>query len=75
MTESPGMSNVIQDLLDQEPFVSFVLVMNSGDRYEVHYPALTFVGKSLMTIARPRSNRHDVLRLTEISSLEVLESE
>ncbi|HEY1686552.1 MAG TPA: hypothetical protein VGG19_17445 [Tepidisphaeraceae bacterium] len=73
--KSLGMGRVIQEMLIKEPFVPFIIVMNSGDRYEVRYPGLVGTGKDLLTIARSKSQRHDVLRLTEISVVEVLDPE
>jgi len=67
------MKNELNELLAQSPFIPFDLVMNSGDRYEVRTASMAVIAKDLLHIFRPKSDRRDVLRLTEISSLEVLE--
>ena len=67
------MREEILDLLGRDPFVPFTLVMNRGDRYTVQFPGLAALGTSLMYIMRANSDRRDVLRLTEICSVEVLD--
>ena len=67
------MRSELTELLKREPFVPFVLVMNSGDRYEVEYPNLAVLGDTLFYVMRVRSDRQDILRLTEISSVEIAE--
>jgi hypothetical protein len=67
------MNQEIAELLAPLPFVQFVVVMNSGDRYTVVAPRLTVFTGSLLYIMRPHSDRQDILRLTEISALELLE--
>ncbi|HWE06354.1 MAG TPA: hypothetical protein VG274_06580 [Rhizomicrobium sp.] len=69
------MKKDLAELLALDPFLPFVLVMNSGDRYEVRNPDLAMLAESLLYIMKPRSDRRDILRLTEISSLEILGSE
>ena len=67
------MKNELHELMAQSPFIPFDVVMNSGDRYEVRMASMAVVTKDLLHIFRPKCDRRDVLRLTEISSLEVLE--
>jgi len=63
----------IQELLDREPFVPFKIVMASGQAYEVVAPHLVALQKSQLIVARPKSDRYDILRHNQISSTEVLE--
>jgi hypothetical protein len=67
------MRNELNELLKRDPFVPFTLVMNSGDRYGVDYPNLAVLGDTLFYVMRVRSDRQDILRLTEISSVEIAE--
>jgi hypothetical protein len=67
------MRTSIQELLDAEPFVPFVIVMNSGDRYEIRIAGMSFVERDVLTSYRFRSNRKDILRLAEITAVEVLD--
>ena len=57
-------------MLDAEPFASFYIVMNSGDRYHVRNPGLVSIGQTTVHVMRIPEDR-SILRLTEISSLEV----
>ena len=67
------MNEEIAELLARDPFVQFVVVMNSGDRYSVLVPGLVVFTGSLFYIMRPNSNRQDVLRVGDICALELLE--
>ena len=66
------MNEELDELLRRDPFVPFVVVMNSGDRYEIRVPELAVKMKDVMYIVRPKSDRRDVIRLNQISSLEIL---
>jgi hypothetical protein len=47
--------------------------MNSGDRYEIRIAGMSFVERDVLTSYRFRSNRKDILRLAEITAVEVLD--
>ncbi|HSI35803.1 MAG: hypothetical protein ACAI43_10080 [Phycisphaerae bacterium] len=68
------MKEEIQRLTSRDPLLPFVIVMNSGDRYPVTDADVVLLQESLLLIVRSRPARQDVLRLTEISSLEVSDS-
>ncbi len=72
MPEDIGIIEEIERLLDAEPFAPFVLVMVSGDRYEVTGPRQLAIGKSVLGLFPP-TQAHHILRLTQISSIDVIE--
>ena len=65
--------NEIVRMLDKEPFAPFTIVMASGDRYEAADPHAAAVGQAAIIVVPPHGPGHSVLRLNQISSLEVLE--
>jgi hypothetical protein len=69
-----GMKEEVTDLAGRDPFIPFAIVMNSGERYVVSDADVVVVREPLLHIVRSRPARQDVLRLTEISSLEVSDS-
>ncbi|HYE17385.1 MAG TPA: hypothetical protein VEA69_03015 [Tepidisphaeraceae bacterium] len=68
------MKEEVAELAGREPFIPFAIVMNSGERYPVTEADVVVVREPLLHIVRSRPARQDVLRLTEISSLEVSDS-
>ena len=67
------MLDEIKELLDRDPFVPFRIVLASGDAYEVSNPHLVAIGKTMIHVMRPRSNRYDILRQNQITAVEVME--
>ena len=70
----PGMKEENERLTRRDPFLPFVIVMNCGDRYPVADADVVLLHDSLLHVVRIRPARQDVLRWTEISSLEVSDS-
>jgi hypothetical protein len=64
------MKAVILELLRRSPFSQFVFLMNGGMRYTAIDAELTVVGKDIIWLFHSDSDRCDILRLTEISSVE-----
>ena len=60
------------ELLNSEPFVPFRIVLSSGEGYEVRNPNLVAMGESLMHIFLPKSDRYVTLRLSQITSTDLL---
>jgi hypothetical protein len=69
-----GMREELEKLTRRDPLIPFAIVMNSGDRYSVAEADVVLLQESLLHIVGSGPPRQDVLRLTEISSLEVSDS-
>lgn len=65
------MKDLLLDLLHRDPFVPFHIVMTSGHEYEVNDPDLVALGQSQLNLYAPKSDRFVVLRLAQISALNV----
>ena len=70
MSEELDIVGEIRRHLDREPFEPFVIVMASGDRYELEPDGVAAVMRSVMMIAPPRGGGHKLLRLSQFSSVE-----
>jgi hypothetical protein len=66
------MRDEILEWLDRDPFVPFRITLMSGQEYEVHYPDLVTVGRDLIWLAHPKSDRESVLRLLTVASLDII---
>ena len=64
----------IRELLDREPFVPFRIVLTGGLAYDVRNPHLAALGKSVIHVMHPRSDRYDILRQNQVAASEVLEA-
>jgi hypothetical protein len=64
----------IKELLDRDPFVPFRIVLTSGQAYEIRDPHLAALGKSVIHVMHPRSDRYDILRQNQVAAIEVLEA-
>ena len=73
MAEQIDIRTEIVKLLEQEPFVPFTIVMASGDKYHVADAHAAAIGQVAVIVVPPRGAGHNVLRLSQISSLEALE--
>ncbi|HZL35658.1 MAG TPA: hypothetical protein VFC78_10140 [Tepidisphaeraceae bacterium] len=69
MPEEISILGELAYLLDQRPFHPFVIVMSSGERYEVTGKHQVAIGESVVVLIPPRSNSIH-LRSTQISSIE-----
>jgi hypothetical protein len=65
------MLETIRELLQQEPFTPFQVVMSSGDRFKIENPSLVVVGESQFTSYFPRSDGVVYLRLNQMVLLRV----
>lgn len=72
MAEDIGILDEIRGLLDRRPFHPFVIVMSSGDRYEVTERHQLAIGTSVIVFLPPKS-ASIYLRSNQISSVEALE--
>lgn len=61
----------IKELLHANPFVSFRIVLTSGKEYSVENPDLVAIGESQMNVYAPKSDQFVIIRLNQISSIEV----
>ena len=67
------MLDTLREMLHQEPFQPFRIVLTSGGGYEVVNPDLVALGQTQLTLYFPRSDRYAVLRLNQIAALESLD--
>ena len=65
------MRNDILELINREPFEAFRIVLASGEGFEVSNPNLVAMGETTMHIYLPRSDRYAILRLNQVTSVEV----
>lgn len=63
----------LRHLRRQEPFVPFVLITTSGDRYEVTNPEMVAVGKNLVFYA-PLTAGSTYIRTNQMVAVEVAEA-
>jgi hypothetical protein len=63
----------IDALIRADPFVPFAIVMTSGERYHVSHDWMAVAEDESITVYHPHSQRRDILRLNQLSSIEVLD--
>jgi hypothetical protein len=66
------MREVLIELLAARPFRKMVIVMNGASRYEVTNPDFVVWGRDVLNLYHERSDRYDIVRLAEISSVEII---
>ena len=54
MAEEMGFDEEILKLLDADPFVPFVIILSSGDRYQVDDPHRVALGSNVIYVVQPR---------------------
>jgi hypothetical protein len=64
----------IKELLKQDPFIPFRLIVTSGHAYEVISPYMLALGETRMTYYFPKSDRQADVRLGQLVSVETLET-
>ncbi len=52
--------HALRELIRQQPFEPFELILSSGDRYPVKHPEMMLVLKSRVVIGLDADNRHNV---------------
>ena len=72
MSEEISIVGELHRVLELRPFRPFVIVMNSGDRYEVTGMHQVAIGRSVIVLMREGENSM-FLRISQISSLEMPE--
>jgi len=60
----------VRDLKNRDPFVPFVIVMTSGDRYLVDDPDALAIGGSQLFYYVPRTGKLMHLRINQIAIVE-----
>ena len=73
MSEQIDIKTEILKFIDADPFVPFVIVMASGDRYLIEDPDALAIAKSQLHYYPPRSSNAVHMRINQISSVEELE--
>ena len=63
----------IKELLQNDPFMPFRLIISSGHTYEVTSPYMLALGQTRMTYYFPKSDRQADVRLNQLVSVETLE--
>jgi hypothetical protein len=61
----------IRELLEQDPFVPFQIIMSSGDRFRIENPSLVNFVDEYITYFLPRTDGQAHLRLSQIVLLQV----
>ena len=64
----------LTELLDRDPFLPFRLTLTSGETFEVRNPRLVALGQSVIHVMFPKSDRFAILRLNQITSLDILDA-
>jgi hypothetical protein len=67
------MRQEIIEHLNRDPFTPFRLTLSSGQGYDVTNPNLVALGESLLHVMFPRSDRYAILRLNQLTSVEIIE--
>ena len=62
----------IRELLHQSPFIPFRIVLTSGKEYVASNPDLVALGETQMNIYAPRSDHWSILRINQITSVDVV---
>ena len=72
MAERKGLNLLddIEDLRTQSPFVPFVIVIASGDRYRIEAPENLVKMRSEFFYAFPGSDRFVLIRMNQIAAVE-----
>jgi hypothetical protein len=73
MAEELNFDEEIVKLLDADPFVPFVIIVASGDRYEVNDPHRVAIGGILIVVVEPREGIC-TLRKSQVVSVEQRQS-
>lgn len=63
----------LKKLIAADPFVPFEILIAGGGRYRVEDPGLTAFGDNTISLMHPKSDRYDILRLSLIGAIEVLD--
>lgn len=61
-------------MMDRDPFQPFRIILTRGDRYDITNPHLLALGRTLLIVCYPRSDRFAVLRLNQLAAIEALEA-
>jgi hypothetical protein len=73
--EEPNMTERLAELLRNEPFIQFRIVLTSGSAYDVTSPLMVAVGQSELAYYFAKSDRLAHLRLNQLAALETLETQ
>ena len=68
--EHTNVVDTIMDLKRQEPFVPFMIILTSGDRYRIESGETLVVLRSNFFYASPRTKKFVFLRKSEIVAVE-----
>jgi hypothetical protein len=63
----------LKQLLDQEPFVPFRILLTSGGAYDVTSPYQVALGETKLDYFFPRSDRDATMRINQIVAFEAME--
>ncbi len=68
------MKDQLHELLHNEPFVPFRIVLTSGKEYQVTNPDLVAFGESQITVYAAKTDHWSILRLNQIASVETVQA-
>jgi hypothetical protein len=66
------MTERLEELLRQEPFVPFRVILTSGNSYDVTSPLMVAIGRTELSYYYPKSDKLAHLRLNQLAALETL---
>ena len=67
------MRKELLELLEQDPFRPFRIILANGQSYEVRFPRLLGVGQDVVYFYHSKSELYSILRLVQIAALDIIE--
>jgi hypothetical protein len=64
-------SETVREVLKQEPFEPFTLLMSNGERHEIRHPEFAIVSPSRLVILDPVSDRLSILSLIHVAEIQM----
>ena len=68
------MRELIDQLLQMDPFHSFRIILSSGHQYEVQNPGMLVMLQDVALFLVPRSDAYSYLRLVQIAAVDILQA-
>jgi hypothetical protein len=63
----------ILELLERRPFTSFRIHLSSGEMHEVRHPEVAAMGRSLLVLIDPETDRTTTVSLLHVTSAETIQ--
>ena len=68
------MLKTLKELLKNDPFIPFRIVLTSGKEYEINHVQLVAIGETQITVYAPKSDDWSILRMNQIASIEITQA-